>query len=129
MLIVPSGGPESSGVSLPNPRLKALTPAAPADLAAPGARQPRGSDGAHGRGGRGGADLEQPLVQGEGVRPVGGIFGEAAEDQGFETLAHERPARPRRNGGLGELLGGDLQRVPGERRPSDRRVVEVAPNE
>ena len=26
-------------------------------------------------------------------------------------------ARPRRNGGLGELLGGDLQRVPGERRP------------
>ena len=38
MLIVPSGGPESSGVSLPNPRLKALTPAAPADLAAPVAR-------------------------------------------------------------------------------------------
>ena len=65
-----------------------------------------------GGGGRGGADLEQPLVQGEGVRPVGGIFGEAAEDQDFETLAHERPARPRRNGGLRELLVGDLAAGP-----------------
>ena len=80
MLIVPSGGPESSGVSLPNPRLKALTPAAPADLAAPEARASPRLRWRPREGGRGGADLEQPLVQGEGVRPVGGIFGEAAED-------------------------------------------------
>ena len=66
MLIVPSGGPDARGAG--------------GSGGSCGARQPRGSDSAHGRGGRGGADLEQPLVQGEGVRPVGGIFGEAAED-------------------------------------------------
>ena len=116
MLIVPSGGPESSGVSF-NPRLKALTPAAPADLAAPVAR----------------ASPEAPMA------PTGGAVAAAliwsslscrAKASGLSAASLARQPRmrasrrsptsaPRARGGTGawRAAGRRLQRVPGERRP------------
>src|SRR5215212_9297770 len=52
-----------------------------------GARQPRDPSGPDRGGGRRHADVAQPLVQRGRVGAIGGVFGEAAEDEGFEALA------------------------------------------